>query len=74
MLLAGAADKQELRTFLEGAVQLLQPVVCGAASGSISAHPSHVVTLILPALCKVAEELVPQQTTELANRLWAACR
>ncbi len=73
-MLAGAADKQGLGSFLERALHLLQPVVCGAASSSLSAQPSHVVTLILPALCQVAEKLGPQQTTELANRLWAECR
>ena len=73
-LLAGAADEQELCTFLEGALQVLQPVVFGAVSGSISGHASHLVTLILPALCKVAEKLGPRHTAEIGSKLWATCR
>lgn len=74
MLLTGAADQQELCTFLEGALQLLQPVVFSAVSGSMSGDASHMVALMLPALCQVAEKLGPLHTKEFGSMLWATCR
>ena len=71
---AGSTHKQELCTFAEGALQLLQPVVCSAVSSSIAGHASYVVTLILPPLLEVAEKLGPQPTKELCIMLWATCR
>ena len=71
---ADTAKAEELQRFMQSSAEALQPVVCAAVQRPPSAQASHTITVIMPALCKLAEELGPEYKADLASALWQACK